>query len=61
MRMKGNMILMGMEKLLASGVKTGKFLKDANDLLVDYLRNQKNEAPEWDLYPLGRTYFTQRS
>ena len=55
-----NLILMGLEKLLASGHATKLQLKGANDALLDYLRNQKNETPDWDLYPLSRTWFSQR-
>lgn len=61
MKPKGNMILAGMEALLASGSPVKTHLNAAHDVLLDYLRNQKNEAPDWDLYPLSRTYFTQRA
>lgn len=35
-------------------------IKTLNDALMKWLRGEKNPAPEWDEFPRGRSYFTQR-
>lgn len=37
-----------------------KMIKVHHDNLLRQLRDLKADAPNWDAFPLARTYFTQR-
>ena len=55
----GTKILMGIEVVLASkGDK--KLLADADEALTKYLRGNGDD-PAWELFPLARNWYTQRS
>jgi len=69
---KGNMILSRIENLLqerrftvnptkADREALAKLLNTFHDGLLKFLRDAKNVAPDWDLFPIARTWFTQRN